>query len=119
MNDSGPLTTKDVCDPAASCTGAELRSKVSGPAAVPSPQARGPPEVIVQGELQVGAAVPLLVPEKTISQEVGVWQVIGLPPLFLMEMVTATGEAADDAPAFSDAPTMLMFELEVALLTRL
>lgn len=114
-----PLRTKEVCEPAASCTGVVLTTKVSAPALVDNPQASAPPEEMVQGEAQVGAAVPPLVPAKTTSQEVGVWQVMGFPPLFLMEMVMATGDVEDEAPAFSEAPTMVMLEFAVALLTRL
>lgn len=119
MKPRGPLTTKEASEPEGSWAGNVRRSKVSGPAAVPTAQVSAPPEVSVHGELQVAAADPVLVPANTTSQEVEVPQLIGLPPLFLMEMVMATGEAADVAPAFRDAPTMVMLVLAVALLTRL
>lgn len=118
MADSGPLSTNEVCDPAVSCAEAVLTSKTSGPPAVARLQASGPPDVMEHAEAQV-TPVPVLVPAKTTSHEVAVGHDIGLPPLFLIDMVMATGELDDDAPAFREAPTTVTLELEVALLTRL
>jgi hypothetical protein len=74
---------------------------------------------MLQGAAQAGGvAVPVSVSAKTTWQVDGV-HVIGLPPLFLMDMDTATGESLAAAPAFIAAPATMMLVLVVALLTRL
>ena len=113
-----PLRTREVCDPAGSRAG-EPSLKVRGPAVVPSTQVRFPPDVIEHGDSHRAGPVPVLVPAKTTSQEVAAEQEMGLPPVFLTETDIATGEADAESPAFRDAPTMEMLELEVAALTRL
>ena len=117
VNVRGPLSTNEVCAPAASCPGV-VRSKVRGPVVPETCQVRGPPDARVQ-DPQLMVPVPEVVPANTTSHDVALWQSMGLPPLFLMETVTATGEFADVAPAFRDTPTIEMLELVVAALTRL
>ncbi len=91
----------------------------AGPVGPPMDQARAPPEVTLQGAEHAGAVVPpVFVPAKTIWQVEGE-QVIGLPPSFFIEIEMATGEADVEDPALTEAPTTVMLELEVALLTRL
>ena len=114
-----PERTNDDSAPAASWTGAELRTKVRAPVVDARVHPSVPPEVMLHGVSQVAASVPVLVPAKTTSQEVAVEHVMGLPPSFLIDTVIATGELDEALPAFSEAPTIVTLVLDVALLTRL
>jgi len=100
-------------------------SKVRGllapgsPAGPPIAQMAGPPDVMLQGAAQTGGViVPVSVPAKTTWHVEGV-QEIGLPPLFLMEMEMAEGGSLAVGPDLTDAPTTMMLEVVVALVTRL
>ena len=70
----------------------------------------------MQGEEHVAPGLTVLVPAKTTWHEVDVHD-IGLPPSFLTERAIATG--APEELAFNEAPTIVMLEVLVALLTRL
>jgi hypothetical protein len=103
----------------------ELVSNVRGllavgvPAGPPTDQTAGPPDTMLQGAAQAGAVeVPVSVPANT-TWQVDWVQDMALPPLFLTDMEMATGEAAEEAPAFNEAPTTATLEFAVALLTRL
>jgi hypothetical protein len=111
-----PFRTKEASWPGARV--ADPAMKVSGPVAPPSVQVSGPPEVMVQGLAQVGAADPAFVPAKATWQVEGE-QEMGVPPLFLTDTAMAAGDADALAPALREAPTMAMLELDEALLTRL
>jgi hypothetical protein len=112
-----PLRTNDVSLPGASVA-AEEAVNVSGSSAPPTAQLTAPPEVMLQGAVHAGCAVPEFVPAKTTSHVVEV-HAIGDPPLFLTVIEMATGELDCDPPAVSEAPTTVMLELDAALLTRL
>ena len=112
-----PLSTKEASAPGAR-EPADSATKVRGPAEVWRVQVSDPPEMMEQGAEQLGV-LPTSVPANTTSQEAGVAQDIGLPPLFLMETAMAMGGAPTDCPALTDAPTIEMLELAAALPTRL
>ena len=112
-----PLMTTEASAPGARVP---VSVSVSGAPAGPSAQTIPlPPETRLQvAELQEGRAVPEFVPAKATWQVDAVQEMV-LPPLFLIETVTAAGAALAEAPAFREAPTTATLELAVALLTRL
>jgi hypothetical protein len=91
--------------------------KVSGaPTVELGPQPTG--EDTMHDEHWVPGVEPMLVPENITSQ-IDEEQEMVFAPLFLRVIEMAEGAAVEPVPATMDAPTTMMLEFEVALLTRL